>query len=103
MTKGGTQTTIAKSDPQPGDLNNKKDVSGIQWTINITNGTDTDISGASIKDALGNGLEEPSGDVVLTCRKANDWKTQCPTNATGAFKSDPYNNQWSIKVLWLIW
>lgn len=101
VTKGGTQTTIAKSDPQPGDPNNKKDVSGIQWTINITNGTDTDISGASIKDALGNGLEEPSGDVVLTCRKANDWKTQCPTNATGAFKSDPYNNQWSIKVLWL--
>lgn len=101
VTKGGTQTTIAKSDPQPGDPNNKKDVSGIQWTINITNGTDTDISGASIKDALGNGLEEPSGDVVLTCRKANDWKTQCPTNAPGAFESDPYNNQWSIKVLWL--
>lgn len=101
VTKGGTQTTIAKSDPQPGDPNNKKDVSGIQWTINITNGTDTDISGASIKDALGNGLEEPSGDVVLTCRKANDWKTQCPTDAPGAFESDPYNNQWSIKVLWL--
>ena len=36
-------------------LNGKKDVPGIQWTINITNGTDTDISGASIKDALGNG------------------------------------------------
>lgn len=101
VTKGGTQTTIAKSDPQPGDPNNKKDVSGIQWTINITNGTDTDISGASIKDALGNGLEEPSGDVVLTCRKANDWKTQCPTDAPDAFKSDPYNNQWSIKVPWL--
>lgn len=101
VTKGGTQTTIAKSDPQPGDPNNKKDVSGIQWTINITNGTDTDISGASIKDALGNGLEEPSGDVVLTCRKANDWKTQCPTDAPGAFESDPYNNQWSIKVPWL--
>ena len=101
VTKGGTQTTIAKSDPQPGDPNNKKDVSGIQWTINITNGTDTDISGASIKDALGNGLEEPSGDVILTCRKANDWKTQCPTNALGAFESDPYNNQWSIKVPWL--
>lgn len=29
VTKGGTQTTIAKSDPQPGDPNNKKDVSGI--------------------------------------------------------------------------
>lgn len=101
VTKGGTQTTIAKSDPQPGDPNNKKDVSGIQWTINITKGTDTDISGASIKDALGNGLEEPSGDVILTCRKANDWKTQCPTNALGAFESDPYNNQWSIKVPWL--
>ena len=101
VTKGGTQTTIAKSDPQPGDPNNKKDVSGIQWTINITNGTGTDISGASIKDALGNGLEEPSGDVVLTCRKANDWKTQCPTDAPGAFESDPYNNQWSIKVPWL--
>lgn len=101
VTKGGTQTTIAKSDPQPGDPNNKKDVSGIQWTINITNGTDTDISGASIKDALGNGLEEPSGDVVLTCRKANDWKTQCPTDAPGAFESDPYNHQWSIKVPWL--
>lgn len=104
VTKGGTQTTIAKSDPQPGNPNNKKDVSGIQWTINITNGTngtDTDISGASIKDALGNGLEEPSGDVVLTCRKANDWKTQCPTNAPNAFESDPHNNQWSIKVPWL--
>lgn len=102
VTKGGTQTTIAKSDPQPGDPNNKKDVSGIQWTINITNGTDTSISGASIKDALGNGLEEPSGDVVvLTCRKANDWKTQCPMGAPGAFESDPYNNQWSIKVPWL--
>lgn len=101
VTKGGTQTTIAKSDPQPGDPNNKKDVSGIQWTINITKGTDTDISGASIKDALGNGLEEPSGDVILTCRKANDWKTQCPTDAPGAFESDPYNNQWSIKVPWL--
>lgn len=101
VTKGGTQTTIAKSDPQPGDPNNKKDVSGIQWTINITKGTDTDISGASIKDALGNGLEEPSGDVVLTCRKANDWKTQCPTDALDAFESDPYNNQWSIKVPWL--
>lgn len=101
VTKGGTQTTIAKSDPQPGGPNNKKDVSGIQWTINITNGTDTDISGASIKDALGNGLEEPSGDVVLTCRKANDWKTQCPMGAPGAFESDPYNNQWSIKVPWL--
>lgn len=101
VTKGGTQTTIAKSDPQPGDPNNKKDVSGIQWTINITNGTGTDISGASIKDALGNGLEEPSGDVILTCRKANDWKTQCPTDAPGAFESDPYNNQWSIKVPWL--
>ncbi len=101
VTKGGTQTTIAKSDPQPGDPNNKKDVSGIQWTINITKGTDTDISGASIKDALGNGLKEPSGDVILTCRKDNDWKTQCPTNAPGAFESDPYNNQWSIKVPWL--
>lgn len=101
VTKGGTQTTIAKSDPQPGDPNNKKDVSGIQWTINITKGTDTDISGASIKDALGNGLKEPSGDVILTCRKDNDWKTQCPTNAAGAFESDPYNNQWSIKVPWL--
>lgn len=101
VTKGGTQTTIAKSDPQPGDPNNKKDVSGIQWTINITKGTDTDISGASIKDALGNGLEEPSGDVVLTCRKANDWKTQCPTDALDAFESDPHNNQWSIKVPWL--
>lgn len=96
VTKGGTQTTIDK----PG-LNGKKDVPGIQWTINITNGTDTNISGASIKDALGNGLEEPSGDVILTCRKANDWKTQCPTNALGAFESDPYNNQWSIKVPWL--
>lgn len=96
VTKGGTQTTIDKS-----GLNGKKDVPGIQWTINITNGTDTDISGASIKDALGNGLEEPSGDVILTCRKANDWKTQCPTNALGAFKSDSYNNQWSIKVRWL--
>lgn len=96
VTKGGTQTTIDKS-----GLNGKKDVPGIQWTINITNGTDTDISGASIKDALGNGLEEPSGDVVLTCRKANDWKTQCPTDAPGAFESDPYNNQWSIKVPWL--
>ncbi|WP_288549735.1 Ig-like domain-containing protein [uncultured Bifidobacterium sp.] len=101
VTKGGTQTTIAKSDPQPGDPNNKKDVSGIQWTINITNGTGTDISGASIKDALGNGLEEPSGDVVLTCKKAGDWKTQCPADALGAFKSEPYNNQWSIKVSWL--
>ena len=101
VTKGGTQTTIAKSDPQPGDPNNKKDVSGIQWTINITKGTDTDISGASIKDALGNGLKEPSGDVILTCRKDNDWKTQCPTNAPGAFESDPYNHQWSIKVPWL--
>ena len=101
VTKGGTQTTIAKSDPQPGDPNNKKDVSGIQWTINITKGTDTDISGASIKDALGNGLKEPSGDVILTCRKDNDWKTQCPTNAPGAFESDPCNNQWSIKVPWL--
>lgn len=101
VTKGGTQTTIAKSDPQPGDPNNKKDVSGIQWTINITKGTDTDISGASIKDALGNGLKEPSGDVILTCRKDNDWKTQCPTNAPGAFESDPYNNQWSIKAPWL--
>ena len=101
VTKGGTQTTIAKSDPQPGDPNNKKDVSGIQWTINITNGTDTDISGASIEDALGNGLEKPSGDVVLTCRKAGDWKTQCPTDAPGAFESDSYNNQWSIKVPWL--
>lgn len=96
VTKGGTQTTIDK----PG-LNGKKDVPGIQWTINITNGTDTNISGASIKDALGNGLEEPSGDVILTCRKANDWKTQCPTNALGAFESDLYNNQWSIKVPWL--
>ena len=96
VTKGGTQTTIDK----PG-LNGKKDVPGIQWTINITNGTDTNISGASIKDALGNGLEEPSGDVILTCRKANDWKTQCPTNALGAFESDPYNSQWSIKVPWL--
>lgn len=96
VTKGGTQTTIDK----PG-LNGKKDVPGIQWTINITNGTDTNISGASIKDALGNGLEEPSGDVILTCRKANDWRTQCPTNALGAFESDPYNNQWSIKVPWL--
>ena len=96
VTKGGTQTTIDK----PG-LNGKKDVPGIQWTINITNGTDTNISGASIKDALGNGLEEPSGDVILTCRKANDWKTQCPTNALGAFESDPYNKQWSIKVPWL--
>lgn len=96
VTKGGTQTTIDKS-----GLNGKKDVPGIQWTINITNGTDTDISGASIKDALGNGLEEPSGDVILTCRKANDWKTQCPTGAPGAFESDPHNNQWSIKVPWL--
>lgn len=96
VTKGGTQTTIDKS-----GLNGKKDVPGIQWTINITNGTDTDISGASIKDALGNGLKEPSGDVILTCRKDNDWKTQCPTNAPGAFESDPYNNQWSIKVPWL--
>lgn len=96
VTKGGTQTTIDKS-----GLNGKKDVPGIQWTINITKGTDTDISGASIKDALGNGLKEPSGDVILTCRKDNDWKTQCPTNAPGAFESDPYNNQWSIKVPWL--
>lgn len=96
VTKGGTQTTIDKS-----GLNGKKDVPGIQWTINITKGTDTDISGASIKDALGNGLEEPSGGVILTCRKDNDWKTQCPTNAPGAFKSDPHNNQWSIRVSWL--
>lgn len=96
VTKGGTQTTIDKS-----GLNGKKDVPGIQWTINITKGNDTDISGASIKDALGNGLKEPSGDVILTCRKDNDWKTQCPTNAPGAFESDPYNNQWSIKVPWL--
>lgn len=96
VTKGGTQTTIDKS-----GLNGKKDVPGIQWTINITNGTDTDISGASIKDALGNGLEEPSGDVVLTCRKAGDWKTQCPTDAPGAFESDSHNDQWSIKVPWL--
>lgn len=96
VTKGGTQTTIDKS-----GLNGKKDVPGIQWTINITKGTDTDISGASIKDALGNGLEEPSGNVILTCRKDNDWKTQCPTNAPGAFKSDPHNNQWSIRVSWL--
>ena len=96
VTKGGTQTTIDKS-----GLNGKKDVPGIQWTINITNGTGTDISGASIKDALGNGLEEPSGVVILTCRKANDWKTQCPTGAPGAFESDSYNNQWSIKVPWL--
>lgn len=96
VTKGGTQTTVDES-----GLNGKKDVPGIQWTINITNGTDTDISGASIKDALGNGLKEPSGDVILTCRKANDWKTQCPTNAPGAFKSDPSNDQWSIKVPWL--
>lgn len=96
VTKGGTQTTIDES-----GLNGKKDVPGIQWTINITNGTDTDISGASIKDTLGNGLKEPSGDVILTCRKANDWKTQCPTNAPGAFKSDPSNDQWSIKVPWL--
>lgn len=96
VTKGGTQTTIDKS-----GLNGKKDVPGIQWTINITNGTDTDISGASIKDALGNGLEEPSGDVVLTCKKAGDWKTQCPTDAPGAFESDSYNDQWSIKVPWL--
>ncbi len=96
VTKGGTQTTIDKS-----GLNGKKDVPGIQWTINITNGTGTDISGASIKDALGNGLEEPSGDVILTCRKDNDWKTQCPTGAPGAFESDPHNNQWSIKVPWL--
>lgn len=96
VTKGGTQTTIDKS-----GLNGKKDVPGIQWTINITKGTDTDISGASIKDALGNGLEEPSGVVILTCRKDNDWKTQCPTNAPGAFKSDPHNNQWSIRVSWL--
>lgn len=96
VTKGGTQTTIDKS-----GLNGKKDVPGIQWTINITNGTGTDISGASIEDALGNGLEKPSGDVVLTCRKAGDWKTQCPTDAPGAFESDSYNNQWSIKVPWL--
>lgn len=95
VTKGGTQTTIDKS-----GLNGKKDVPGIQWTINITNGTDTDISGASIKDALGNGLKEPSGDVILTCRKANEWKTQCPINAPGAFESDSNNNQWSIKVYW---
>ncbi len=95
VTKGGTQTTIDKS-----GLNGKKDVLGIQWTINITNGTDTNISGASIKDTLGNGLKEPSGYVILTCRKANDWKTQCPTNAPGAFKSDPHNNQWSIKLSW---
>lgn len=93
VTKGGTQTTIDKS-----GLNGKKDVPGIQWTINITNGTDTDISGASIKDALGNGLEEPSGDVVLTCKKAGDWKTQCPTDAPGAFESDSYNDQWSIRL-----
>ena len=39
--------------------------------------------------------------MVLTCRKANDWKTQCPTDAPGAFESDPYNHQWSIKVPWL--
>ena len=39
--------------------------------------------------------------MILTCRKANDWKTQCPTNALGAFESDPYNHQWSIKVPWL--
>lgn len=96
VTKGGTQTTIDKS-----GLNGKKDVPGIQWTINITKGTGTDISGASIKDALGNGLKEPSGDVILTCRKDNDWKTQCPTGAPGAFESDPHNNQWSIKVPWL--
>uniref|UniRef100_UPI00359C1A90 Ig-like domain-containing protein n=1 Tax=Bifidobacterium adolescentis TaxID=1680 RepID=UPI00359C1A90 len=96
VTKGGTQTTIDKS-----GLNGKKDVPGIQWTINITNGTDTDISGAGVKDALGNGLEEPSGDVVLTCKKAGDWKTQCPTDAPDAFESDSYNNQWSIKVPWL--
>ena len=96
MTKGGTQTTIDKF-----GLNGKKDVPGIQWTINITNGTDTDISGASIMDALGNGLEEPSGDVVLTCKKAGDWKTQCPTDAPGAFESDSYDNQWSIRVPWL--
>lgn len=95
VTKGGTQTTIDKS-----GLNGKKDVPGIQWTINITNGTGTDISGASIKDALGNGLKEPSGDVILTCRKANEWKTQCPINAPGAFESDSNNNQWSIKVYW---
>ena len=95
VTKGGTQTTIDES-----GLNGKKDVPGIQWTINITNGTDTDISGASVKDALGNGLEEPSGYVVLTCRKAGDWKTQCPTDAPGAFESDSYNNQWSIRLLW---
>lgn len=96
VTKGGTQTTIDKF-----GLNGKKDVLGIQWTINITKGTDTDISGASIMDALGNGLEEPSGDVVLTCKKAGDWKTQCPTDAPGAFESDSYNNQWFIKVPWL--
>ena len=96
VTKGGTQTTIDKF-----GLNGKKDVPGIQWTINITKGTDTDISGASIMDALGNGLEEPSGDVVLTCKKAGDWKTQCPTDAPGAFESDSYNNQWSIRVPWL--
>lgn len=96
VTKGGTQTTIDES-----GLNGKKDVPGIQWTINITKGTDTDISGASIKDALGNGLKEPSGDVILTCRKDNDWKTQCPTGAPGAFESDPHNNQWSIRVPWL--
>lgn len=96
VTKGGTQTTIDES-----GLNGKKDVPGIQWTINITKGTGTDISGASIKDALGNGLKEPSGDVILTCRKDNDWKTQCPTGAPGAFESDPHNNQWSIKVPWL--
>lgn len=96
VTKGGTQTTIDES-----GLNGKKDVPGIQWTINITKGTDTDISGASIKDALGNGLKEPSGDVILTCRKAGDWKTQCPTDAPGAFESDSYNDQWSIKVPWL--
>ena len=95
VTKGGTQTTIDES-----GLNGKKDVPGIQWTINITKGTDTDISGASIKDALGNGLKEPSGDVILTCRKAGDWKTQCPTDAPGAFESDSYNNQWSIRLLW---
>lgn len=65
VTKGGTQTTIDKF-----GLNGKKDVPGIQWTINITKGADTDISGASIMDALGNGLEEPSGDVVLTCKKS---------------------------------
>lgn len=95
VTKGGTQTTIDKS-----GLNGKKDVPGIQWTINITKGTDTDISGASIKDTLGNGLEKPSGDVVLTCRKAGDWRTQCPTDVPGAFESDSYNNQWSIRLLW---